>query len=134
MSLHLSPVAEAKPTPKLVRLPASMLASIREYAAAKAAKKKAESDARAADNVIKSLRSSIDAAMGDSITAVCEHVTLARKKTADAAPSITMNDGSKIDWALVSGLTVGNRYIAAESVKSVYGGRSGSEDIDCTGV
>lgn len=128
-----APAVVPAPTPRLVRLPKDMLPMVREYAAAKAAKAQAEAEARAADNVVKSLRAQIVERMEGQASAVCEHVVLTTKTTADAAPSLTMNDGSTIKWALVSGLTIGNRYVAAEDVKSIYGGRSGSPQLDVVG-
>jgi hypothetical protein len=134
MSLTFKPIVETKPEPKLIRLPKSFLPQIREYAAAIAAKKEAEKAARNAENVIKSLKATIVAAMDGQASAVCEHVVLTAKTSADAAPSLTMCDGSTVKWELVSGLTIGNRYIAREDIKSIYGGRSGSLQLDVTGA
>jgi hypothetical protein len=134
MSLTFKPIVETKPEPKLVRLPKSFLPQIREYAAAVAAKKEAEKAARNAENVIKSLKATIVAAMDGQASAVCEHIVLTAKTTADAAPSLTMNDGSTIKWDLVDRILIGNRSITRDEIKSIYGGRSGSLQLDVTGA
>jgi hypothetical protein len=36
--------------------------------------------------------------------------------------------------ALVSGLTVGNKYIATDQVATIYGGRAGYPVLDCKGL
>jgi hypothetical protein len=134
MSLTFKPVVESKATPRLVRLPKSLLPSIVEYAAAVAAKKEAEKAARNADNVIKSLRATIVAAMDGQASAVCEHCVLTAKTTSDAAPSITMNDGSTVKWELIDRVLIGNRSVTRDEIKSIYGGRSGSLQLDVTGA
>jgi hypothetical protein len=134
MPLHLQPVTETKPEPKLVRLPKTMLGVIREYAAAKEAKKEADKASRNAENTIKSLRDQLTKAMEGQASAVCEHVVLTLKQTADAAPSLTMNDGSTVKWELVTNVLIGNRNISTSEIKSIYGGRSGSLQLDVTGA
>lgn len=135
MALHLKPVAETAVTaPKLVRLSSDWLPKVREYAAAVAAKKEAEKAARNADNVIKSLRAAIVGAMEGQPSAVCEHVVLTAKTTSDAAPSLTMNDGSTIKWEQVTNVLIGNRNVSRGEIKSIYGGRSGSLQLDVTGA
>lgn len=134
MSLHLTATAPVKTEPRLVRLPTDMLVTVREYAAAKQAKKEAESAARAADNVIKSTMAAIIAKMDGQVTAVCEHAVIVLKTTADSKAALTMKDGSKTPWERVSGLTIGNQYVAREDVDTIYGGRSGSTSLDVSGA
>lgn len=132
MSLHLG--APSKPEPRLVRLPKSFLPQIREYAAAREAKKEADKASRNAENTIKALRDQLTKAMDGQVSAVCEHIVLTLKQTADAAPSLTMVDGSTVKWELVTNVLIGNRSIPREEIKSIYGGRSGSPQLDVTGA
>ena len=134
MTLHLTALKSTPAAPRLVRLPKSMLPSIKEYAAAVAAKKEAEKSARNADNVIKKLKAEIVKAMEGQPSAVCEHVVLTAKQTADAEASLTMADGSTVKWGLVDRVLIGNRSVARDEIKSIYGGRSGSLQLDVTGA
>ena len=134
MTLHLTALKSTPAAPRLVRLPKSMLPSIKEYAAAVAAKKEAEKSARNADNVIKKLKAEIIKAMECQPSAVCEHVVLTAKQTADAEASLTMSDGRTIKWELVDRVLIGNRSINRDEIKSIYGGRSGSLQLDVTGA
>lgn len=134
MSLHLTATTETKSAPRLVRLPADMMVTVREYAAAKQAKKEAEAAARAAENVMKSTMAAIVARMDGQVTAVCEHAVIVIKTTSDSKAALTMTDGSKTPWERVSGLTIGNHYVAREDVATIYGGRSGSTSLDINGA
>jgi hypothetical protein len=111
-----------------------MLDTIREYAAAQEAKKAAEAAARAADGVLKGRRQEILDAMGGASAAVCEHVVLTYTEVKAADATFTMVSGEKTPWALVSGLTVGNKYIAADQVASIYGGRAGYPNLSTKGA
>jgi hypothetical protein len=124
----------AAKSPKLVRLPKTMLPTLREYAAAKEAKREAEAAARAADNVMKSLQALIVAAMEGQVTAVCESAVVTLSETAAAAASLTMVDGSKTPWDRVTAVLVGNIQVPRDQVATIYGGRSGSVRLDVKGA
>ena len=134
MSLHLTATAPVKSAPRLVRLPNDMLVTVREYAAAKQAKKEADAASRAAENVMKSTMAAIIAKMDGQVTAVCDQAVIVLKTTADSKPALTMKDGSKTPWERVSGLTIGNVYVARDDIDSIYGGRSGSTSLDVSGA
>ncbi len=132
MSLHLSNPSKTVTT-EIKRLPESMLPTVREYAAAVQAKKEADAASRAAENVIKGRKAAISAAMEGATTAICGHAVLTLSQTADAPAALTLKTGEKIQWALVSGLTVGNQYVAAENVYTIFGGRAGSTKLEVKG-
>lgn len=134
MSLHLTAPAETKATPRMVRLPKSMMPMITEYAEAKRTKKEADATSRSADLTVKAHRKSLISAMNGSITAVCEHVVLAFKKSADSEPSLTLTNGMKVPWSTVSAVIVGNKHFTKDEILSLYGGRQGPEDVEVTGV
>ena len=133
MSLTFTAVDPA-PVSGPVRLADDMLATVREYAAAKKAKAEAEKAARNADNVMKATRARIVEAMSGSKTGLCGHAVLTVKDTKESVKTITLTDGSTVEWSRVSGLTVGNQYIAAENVAGLYGGRSGFSTLEVAGV
>jgi isopentenyl phosphate kinase len=111
-----------------------MLPAVKEYAAAKRAKSEAEKAARNAENVMKKLKDSIIKAMNGSDRAVCEHVVLTVKKTADAAATLTMRDGSTELWSKVTGVLMGNVHVPASDIAKLYGGREGPVALDVTGA
>ena len=135
MSLHLSVVENpsAKPEPKLVRLPKAMAQKVRDYAAAKKTKAEAESTARSAENTVKALRNELRETMQGQAAAVCDNMVLALKTSADSEAAITLPNGEKIKWSMVSSILIGNRTVAADGV-TLYGGRTGSTDIVVTGT
>ena len=107
--------------------------TVRDYAAAAARQKAAEADARAAKQVADSLRGKLLLAMGDAPAAICGNAVLTVKQTAGAEAALTLKAGDKLAWSAVSGLTVGNRYVAADDIATIYGGRSGSTSLTCAG-
>ena len=124
----------APAAPGLVRLDTGKFGDIvRDYAAAAARQKTAEAEARAAKQSAESLRGKLIAAMGDAPAALCGNAVLTRKQTAGAEPSLTLRGGDKLAWSAVSGLTVGNKYVAASDVATLYGGRSGSTSLTVAG-
>ena len=133
MSLTFIPLTSA-PASGPVRLPDDMLDTVREYAAAKKAKSDADKAGRNADNVMKSTRAKIMDMLNGSKTGLCGHAVLTVKDTKESVKTITLTDGSTIEWSRVTGLTVGNQYIDANSVAGIYGGRSGFATLDVTGV
>lgn len=119
----------------LVRVsPQKWAATIRDFVAAKALKKKLDAEARAADAQCKALRSQLFPALSGAPSVVCGHQILTLKATAPAQAALTLRDGSKIMWSAVQAVTVNGRRIVAEDIASLYGGRSGSEDIDVAGA
>ena len=107
--------------------------TVRDYAAAAARQKVAEADARAAKQAADSLRGKLLLAMGDAPAAICGNAVLTVKQTAGAEAALTLKAGDKLAWSAVSGLTVGNRYVAADDIATIYGGRSGSTSLTCAG-
>ena len=123
-----------KAAPGLIRLDTAEFGDIvRDYAAAAARQKTAEAEARAAKQTAESLRNKLLVAVGDVPAALCGNAVLTVKQTAGAEPSLTLRDGDKLAWSAVSGLTVGNKYVAASDVATLYGGRSGSTSLTVAG-
>ena len=121
-------------TTSLVRLdPTTWLPRLRDYVAAVSAKKQAEAAARAADKVLQPIKAQLLAALDGATAATCGNAVLTVKNSAAAEATLTLTDGTKLLFADVSGFTIGNKYIAAENVTAIYGGRSGSVTIDCAG-
>lgn len=108
-------------------------ARVGDYIIARATKKEADAASRAADTTIKALRGQIREAMGGNPTALCGNAVLTLKTTSAAEAALTLKDGSKLAWADVTAVVVGNRHIPRADVISLYGGRSASEDVECTG-
>lgn len=131
MSLNLTNPANAG---GLLRLPDSMIAACRELAAATEAKKKAESEARAAESAVKAARAILLKAMGESQTAVCGNMTLAVKESADAPAALTLKSGSKVLWSTVTGVLCGNTMHDAADVAAIFGGRTGSASLTVGGA
>jgi hypothetical protein len=132
MSLHLTNAETT--TPAMVRLPASFMPTIKEFAAAQEAKKQADAAARAADATMRGLQGALEAAMQGQDTAVCEHVVLALTHAREVPATLTLSNGSKIAWTQVTGLTVGNAYVAATDVTTLFGGRSGYTRLNVKGA
>lgn len=117
----------------IVRIePRKWLETIRNLMAAKALKKQADADARAADSQVKSLQAALFPALSGAPSAVCGHYLLTAKETAPAEASLTLTNGQKIRWSEVTAVTIGNRRIPREEIASIYGGRNGSPFIEIT--
>ena len=119
---------------QIVRLDKSLMMDIENLAKAKATKKAADAEARAADSVVKALTAKLSLAMGAAVSAVCGEVTLTRKAGTSAEAALTLTDGRKVPWTTVTSVLVGNQHIPAAEVKILFGGREGSVSIDVTGV
>lgn len=130
--LKLQPTT-AKPSNILKLNPKTWEDKIKDYATARQTQKDSEAAARAAQGVRTPLRDEILFAMGDSPAAICGNIVLTVKRSAGAAAALTLTDGSKIPWASVTSLLVGNRTIPVSDIKTLFGGRDGSVDIDITG-
>lgn len=124
----------AKPTSILKLPPKAWEAKIRDYAIARQTQKESEAAARAAGSVRTPLRDELLFAMGDSPAAICGDIVLTVKRSAGAAAALTLTDGSKVPWATVTSLLVGNRTIPVGDIKTLFGGRDGSVDVDVTGL
>lgn len=107
---------------------------IRDYAAAKATRKLADAQARAAESQVKSLRAKLFPALSGAPSAVCGQVILTIKTGAPARATITLRDGQIIDLAAVQSIKVGGKQISSDLIASIYGGRAGSVDLDVAGV
>lgn len=130
MALNLTHGATAS----LVRLdPTTWLPRLRDYVATASAKKQAKAAARAADKALQPIKAALLSALDGATAATCGNAVLTVKNSAAAEATLTLTDGSKLLFADVSGFTVGNRYIAAENVTAIFGGRAGSISIDVAG-
>lgn len=118
----------------IVRIAPKWTDTIKNLLAAKATKKAADADARAADTQVKSLRAALFPAFSGAPSAVCGHylLTLTQSKASEAA--LTMMDGSKVKWSDVTAVYIGNKKVPADQVASLYGGRASSQDIEVSAV
>ena len=126
----------AAPTTANASLPRLDLATwrdrIRRFRVTRLEKREAEAAARAADKIVKSLRDELRAAIGPTGAAICGNMILSVKEGAAVAASITLADGRKIDWSRVTSLVIGSEIVSAAGA-SLFGGRSGSVDIEIAG-
>ena len=122
------------PAPSIVRIDAKLHGeTVRDYAAATQRQKAAEAEGRAAKAAADALKGKLLALIGDAPAAICGNAVLTVKQTAGADAALTLKDGAKLAWSAVSGLTVGNQYVAASDVATIYGGRAGSVSLTCAG-
>ena len=117
-----------------VRLPPKLVPLVKDYINARALVKRLNSEAAAADSQMKALRQQIREAMVGAPSAVCGKAVLTHKQGKPVPASLTLSDGSKLPWASVTAIVAGRDKIAADKIASLYGGRSGSDDIDVSGT
>ena len=106
---------------------------LRKFAIIAAEKRRLDAEARAADSVFKAARDEILGQLGDAPAAICGGMVITRKTTKAAPASLTLSNGQVVPWATVSGLTIGNAYVAAVDVLKLYGGRDGSVSVSVDG-
>lgn len=114
----------------IVRIAPKWTDTIKNLLAAKATKKAADADARAADGQVKSLRAALFPALSGAPSALCGHYLLTLTESKAVEPALTLTNGTKVRWSEVTAITVSGRRIAASEVASLYGGRASSQDID----
>lgn len=122
-------------TPGLVKLDVKVWRDkVIALATAQITKREADAASRAADTTIKAVQAELLLAMNGAPAALCGHAVLTPKTTSDAKATLTLSDGSKLDWTAITSLLAGNRTIPAKDVLSLYGGRSGSTSIAVAGT
>lgn len=131
MSLNLTGTA----SPGIASLdPAVWAPKLRTYAALRERQQEADAEARAAKAAADAAKAEILAALGSATAATCGNGIVTVKVGKDVPASLTLQTGQKLPWASVTGLTVGNTYVQAADVQTLYGGRGGSVTIEVANV
>jgi hypothetical protein len=134
MSQFTAATLAAPVAPGLLKLdPRAWSDKLRAFAILAAEKRRLDAEARAADSVFKAARDEILGQLGDAPAAICGDMVITRKTTKAAPASLTLSNGQVVPWATVSGLTIGNAYVAASDVLRLYGGRDGSVSVSVDG-
>ena len=130
MSLHLTGAV----SPGIATLDPAWAPKLKTYALLREQQQNADAEARAAKAAADAAKEEILAALAGSTAATCANLVVTVKTGKAVAPSLTLTSGQKLPWEKVSGLTVGNQYVDAEEVATLYGGRSGSVAIEVAGT
>jgi hypothetical protein len=135
MSQFTAASLAAPVAPGLLKLdPRAWGDKIRKFAILAAEKRRLDAEARAADGVFKTARDELLGQLGDAPAALCGEMVLTRKATKPAPASLTLASGQVVPWSTVSGLTIGNAYVASSEVMKIYGGRDGSVSVEIAGA
>ena len=129
MSLHISSA-----NPGITALdPAIWSAKLKTYALLREGPQNADSAARAAKAAADGAQTEILTAMRGSTAATCGNMIVTVKTGKEVAAALTLTSGQKVPWEKVTGLTIGNAYVDAKEVQTLYGGRSASVSIEVAG-
>ena len=104
------------------------------YRTLKSDRKEVDRQARELKKIADASRDVIVEALAGSPIAQCGDLMVTVKTGGDALPSITLKNGRKISLADIKTLVLSNgAKVPADEVSAIYGGRSGSTDVEVIG-
>ena len=118
--------------PALIRLAKAWLPRLADYIELTNKKRETASAATAADNAHKAAKGALLRELGLAKAATCGGYVVSVTESKAAEPSITLATGEKHAWDKVTKVLIGNQWYDAAGAK-LYGGRSGSVDVNVSG-
>ncbi len=129
MSLNLTGTA----TPGIATLHPDWAPKLRAYALLRDQQQAADAEARAAKAAADAAKDEILTALAGAAAATCGNLVVTVKTGNPAPAALTTESGQKIPWDKVTGLTIGNAYVDAKEIKTIFGGRAGSVSVQVAG-